>query len=196
MFAYCNNNASNCSDSFGMRPVSILERFGDIAIPAPPLKVKTTKRDVTAEINSALNTKRMDAVHQRIANDLLFDMGYPQIGGLGGIVIELVEDAPLYIAYYNAVNHEEEWDIKRKDPWEKTIGTSYPGFGTEVLYEGNILTPEDLGNYTYGSIGKAYGFPLLILYAGSYYAAGFPVGEDFWNNEWKDWGYITKGYFG
>ena len=40
MFAYCINNPVSCADSLGLRPVSILERFGDVSIPAPPKKVK------------------------------------------------------------------------------------------------------------------------------------------------------------
>lgn len=196
MFAYCNDNPVNSSDSLGLRPVSILERFGDASIPISPSKEQTALRDVTEEINNALNPKRLDAIKQRLKNNLLFDAAIPPIGSLSGTVIEFIKDIPLYVSFYYAVNHEEEWDIKRPKPWEQTIGTTYPGFGTKVLYDGNIMTPEDLGNYTYGSIGKAYGFPLAILYAGSYYAADFPVGKDFWNNEWKDWGYITKGYFG
>ena len=43
MFVYCNNNASNCSDSLGTRPVSILERFGDTSIPVSPRPVQPAK---------------------------------------------------------------------------------------------------------------------------------------------------------
>ena len=36
MFAYCNNVPSNLSDSSGTRPVSELERFGEVSLPVPP----------------------------------------------------------------------------------------------------------------------------------------------------------------
>ena len=36
MFAYCNNNPSNFSDTEGQRPISALEHFGDTPIPPPP----------------------------------------------------------------------------------------------------------------------------------------------------------------
>ena len=35
MFTYCNNNPISYSDSYGSRPVSILERFRDVPISAP-----------------------------------------------------------------------------------------------------------------------------------------------------------------
>lgn len=58
------------------------------------------------------------------------------------------------------------------------------------------MTPENLGNYTYGYLGAAYGFSLDILYLGSYYAAGFPViGTTAYDNEmFEDRPYIKLGY--
>ena len=43
MFAYCQNNPAGYVDSFGLRPVSVLERFGDTSIPTPPPKRKKEK---------------------------------------------------------------------------------------------------------------------------------------------------------
>ena len=58
------------------------------------------------------------------------------------------------------------------------------------------MTPELLGNFTYGYIGAALGLPLGMLYFGSWYAAGFPMpwGDDWLVNERWDWMYIAQGY--
>ena len=55
------------------------------------------------------------------------------------------------------------------------------------------MNPEQLGNYTYGYIGSAFGFSLPTMIAGSVYAA--PLGN--WEqiaNEFSDWSHITRGY--
>ena len=56
------------------------------------------------------------------------------------------------------------------------------------------MTPEQLGNYTYGYIGAAYGFDIPVLICGSYYAAGFPIGGSDLSNEVNDWNYVVLGY--
>ncbi|MCL2083222.1 MAG: polymorphic toxin type 44 domain-containing protein [Oscillospiraceae bacterium] len=56
-----------------------------------------------------------------------------------------------------------------------------------------MRTPEELGNYTYGYIGAALGFPLEVLYAGSFVAADKSTSEKL-QNEFNDWGEIKKGY--
>ena len=77
--------------------------------------------------------------------------------------------------FYSKVNHDANWDIKRPGPWERTIGTTFPGsFDTPVVFRGRVMTLEQLGNFTYGYIGTAMGIPTEILLFGSAYAAGLP----------------------
>ena len=64
------------------------------------------------------------------------------------------------------------------------------------MYNNNLMTPEELGNYTYGYIGKALGFNLAELYGGSWAAAGFPISGKELSNEFSDWSSIKKGYNG
>lgn len=78
------------------------------------------------------------------------------------------------IMFRDIVDDGKEWDIKRKEVWEETIGTGFPGENVVVLYHGARLTPEDLGNVTYGVIGRSYGFDIYTLLIGSYVAAGLP----------------------
>ena len=99
--------------------------------------------------------------------------------------------------FYNLVKDEAVWDIKRVDSWEYTIETTFPGSSkTVVFYEGHYYTPEILGNYTYGALGRAYGFSLSLLFWGSNYAAKFPQPGTFkYDNEMSDLLFIANGYY-
>ncbi|MDR0493578.1 MAG: DUF4157 domain-containing protein [Nitrososphaerota archaeon] len=101
-----------------------------------------------------------------------------------------------YSWFLSQVNHGKPWDIKRKSSWNITIGAgTYPGSScTEFYYNEMIMTPESLGNYTYGYIGAALGIPLLELYIGSFYAAGMPLWGAELQNEHKDQRFIRNGF--
>ena len=169
MFAYCNNNSVNLFDKTGTLPFSVKPMQVAVNDGGYPL------RDVTDEVVAALK----DAVTKARAMHASGNMNAAEI---------LVE-------FYKMVNHEAPWDIKRQQPWETTIRTPFPGYNREVIFCGEIMTTESLGNFTYGYLGYEYGYPLDVLYVGSYYAAGFPL-FDFPElaNEYNDWRYINKGY--
>ena len=58
------------------------------------------------------------------------------------------------------------------------------------------MTPEQLGNYTYGYLGAAFGFPLIVLLGGSFYAAEhFHMNSAQASNEFNDWMSIRAGYY-
>ena len=134
-------------------------------------------RDVTREVNNALKP------YITMARD---------IGRLANAM-------PLYESYRYGifgmlVNHGAAWDIKRKGPWESTIGTTFPGYGALLSYGGMLMTPENLGNFTYGYLGAAFGISYQTLIYGSVGAAGLPkVGADVFN-EVGDWDYIALGH--
>lgn len=92
------------------------------------------------------------------------------------------------------VDHDAPWDIKLEQPWIQTIGTPYPGEGAEIVFNGAVMTPEMLGNFTYGYLGYHHGFSIDILYVGSYYAAGCPIWGNALSAEIWDWQYIKIGY--
>ena len=95
--------------------------------------------------------------------------------------------------FLSQVYHRQPWDIKRETSWNSTIGAkTYPGWGVKVMYNNALMTPEELGNYTYGYIGTALGFNLTELYGGSWVAAGFPISGDELSNEFNDWTAIKK----
>ena len=188
MFAYCGNNPVNRIDSGGTRYCAATSISKETAADRSEAmqfqrKITTNKelRDVTNEVVSALN--------ETIPRGLLLDAISSPIPGY----ISLAE-VFLYYDFYTLVNHEAPWDIKLEDVWPKTIGTTFPGKDVNVSFMGETMTPECIGNYTYGVLGHAYGIPYPMLIVGSYYAAKFPTSGEKLINEFRDWMYITKGY--
>ncbi len=99
--------------------------------------------------------------------------------------------------FKSMVDHKADWDIKREEPWEKTVGTPFPGsHDTTIVVYGSLTTPEELGNIMYGYTGTAAKIPESVLIAGSMYAAG--IGDiikdkDERTNEFNDHNAIRKG---
>lgn len=56
------------------------------------------------------------------------------------------------------------------------------------------MTPESLGNFTYGYLGAAFGISYQTLIYGSIGAAGLPKSNVDVFNESGDWNYIAMGY--
>ena len=180
MFVYCNNNPAIYTDPSGTVPWILRIAFND-NVAQEANDNSESKRDVTEEVMSALTKACRRARRMRSIMNAL-DLEYTAAEGIK------------YIEFYKLVNHSAPWDIKREKPWQETIGTSYPGQNAELAFNGTTMTPEMLGNYSYGYLGHAYGIPLPILIAGSYYAAGFPTEGNALSNEIWDWGYVIQGY--
>lgn len=186
MFVYCNNNSVNGRDSNGSRMVF---RYED----EEGKDEGSSYRDVTEEVNKALFPYALlGALIQAIElnNRSLFFQA-PEV-----ISFQVTISAFKYSYFTSIVNHKAAWDIKRQNSWERTIGTEFPGQNTQVLYEGSLFTPHELGNYTYGKLGKMFGIPLPVLIVGSYSAAGFPTIQSDLENELSDWPQIIRGYAG
>ena len=120
---------------------------------------------------------------------------------LNQIIKELTVFSRLYCAeenivtrasfFYGKVNHEEEWDVKRKKSWEETIpNIEYYSQKFSFAYNGMIMNSENLGNFIYGCTGRACGFDLKTLNFFSGYASITGDGKE--NNE--DTEYIKLGY--
>ena len=178
MFAYCKNNPARYSDSSGMKFVdyNVIYHQNGRAEYADTGTGHPLWRCVSDEINSAL--------WEEIQNVRI-----------GKCEMLANQNQALLLDFYLKVNTNAPWDIKRKESWQDTIGTPYPGYNQPVLYCGHIMTPEQLGNFTYGCLGRAYGFDLDLLHDGSFVAAHFPEeGTNDWINEMEDWSYIDMGY--
>ena len=176
MFVYCGNNPVMFSDPTGMRYEISAGCGGSI-------------RSVTEEIMDALNREsvRISELPLKIKNDVTM-LGLDIAGETGALIGGILGD------FYLTVTHKAPWDIKRADPWEATIGTTFPGYGCLVYFDYVLMTPEMLGNFTYGYLGREYGLLLPVLYAGSYLAAGMPITDKDLDNELWDWEWIRKGY--
>ena len=195
MYAYCLNNPISYTDPSGRASQRVFvesQTEGAIIFQESignPERIPISKkkevygpslRDVTDEIDKPLQEKAHEF----------------EIISIFRNVSKIVEGL-VYLDFYNTVADNNPWDIKVDTSWEETIGTAYPGnIDTKVLYRGRIMTPENLGNYTYGYLGAAYRINLDILYLGSYYAAGFPnIGTTAYDNEmFEDRPYIKLGY--
>ena len=177
MFAYCLNNPVNMTDPSGTSSSSSGDSNGN-GIPdyldnrwfllTEKYKIQFASangslRDVTEEVDSAL------------LNACLTGRSYRTTIENAGFFYESSYLLSAYKQFYNMVNHEAAWDIKRKEQWEATIGTDFPGNGVIVLYRGQAMTPEDIGNYTYGVIGNSFGFSLEVLIMGSQDRGRFSV---------------------
>lgn len=99
-----------------------------------------------------------------------------------------------YTWFMNAVGDGGRWNVKSSAAtWEAAIKTTFPGYGTEMYLGGYLVTVEEVGNITYGYLGRAANFLEIELVVGS---AGNHVKNHFlgglWN-EYRDQLYIQIG---
>ena len=87
--------------------------------------------------------------------------------------------------FYNQVKPEGPWDLKHRPSWEAAFGNgTFHGATFNIIYEDTIITPELLGNITYGYWGSAMGYSDELLYFGGGVA----------NNKWKVWKLLSQYY--
>ena len=86
--------------------------------------------------------------------------------------------------FFEQVTHRGPWDLKVDDSWKNTLGISpMPRFGIRggneyFFFYGYYINREELGNITYGYLGKAMNFPDVVLYiAGGMASKGKKVHE-------------------
>lgn len=168
-------------------------------------------RDVTTEINEPLHIVTAKAEELRAAH-LLTDLQSSRNPLNHGTQIYFTTKAGVQYGsnlwwFYKEVTHGGSWDIKVPEMWDKTIGTEPPGSDTPIVFRGQIMTRESLGNWTYGYIGAALGLPSEMLLAGSWGAdaiykngktvrisPSFPWQGEKWENERGDWDHILDGF--
>ena len=193
MLAYCENDPVMRCDPSGHVPIRMYSVMmtdgGGGSNPVSNTTVSSTTnttasntRDVTQEVDHALQE------YVKLGNSLS-QLVLPAPG-------PVLREAAKYYIFFILVNHKAPWDIKRKAPWEKTIGTPFPGEGTIIKYHDLFLTPEELGNYTYGVLGREFGIPISMLHGGSYFAAHCPIwGDKLYDELYHDWQFINLGYY-
>ena len=99
--------------------------------------------------------------------------------------------ATRYIEFISRVNHGEDWDVKIRSSWEKTIpAITYYSQKFAFRFESEIITSEDLGNLIYGCTGRFFGFSMNELNIGSFVAGSTGNSPDDARDEY----YIQLGY--
>lgn len=86
-----------------------------------------------------------------------------------------------FLWFRDQVNHNAVWDIKREGSWRTQFGDMrYPDADETLIVNGEKMTREDMGNYTYGYLGSAMGIEDTTLYWGGGVAKNglFSVFED------------------
>lgn len=74
--------------------------------------------------------------------------------------------------YYKKFNHGAKYDVKKEGCWDNLFtDIAYPGFKGVFLFNGLMITPEQLGNILYGLTGNLLGFEDKTIYQGGGYAA-------------------------
>jgi len=182
MFVYCLNNPVNAIDPDGRRAI-----FTCCTYCAENAVMPTQAQQNAGVVPIQHNGQWM------------LDFSVPIRNALDATIPDhlLVFHIPRPFWFYHQVNHEAPWDIKIPDMWNNTIGAyTFPGPYAVVHFEGFAMTPEQLGNFTYGYIGTAEGFPRKILFMGSVFAA-YTVNvlgtQAQIADELMDWFFINQG---
>jgi RHS repeat-associated protein len=172
------------------------EHWGDLSYAAisvfqRPLTI--TIRDVTVEVNDALSYTAQYAFNRRPnqPRSIFSAMNMLNVAQMAAQHFDNLS------WFYSQMTHRAPWDIKVFEQWQNTIGTEHPGrHDSFIRFRGQLMTPESLGNWTFGYIGAALGISVWELLGGSWYADGFsmPWTEAFLENERLDWNYIIQGF--
>ena len=88
-----------------------------------------------------------------------------------------------FLWFYQQVNHEAVWDIKRENQWKAALPDlpylrDEDGKFGDFVFRGAVTTAEGLGNIMYGYTGRATGFGEVTLYWGGGVAAQGSVNSD------------------
>ena len=105
--------------------------------------------------------------------------------------------------FFTQVTHRGPWDLKVDESWRKTIGIEpIPAYGVKgkpnekFLFSGKAVNREELGNITYGYLGKAMNFPDVIIYLGGGVAAQGKNLKDMIINSAKNLEVLKPPYYG
>ncbi len=96
--------------------------------------------------------------------------------------------------FIKKVKNAGEWNVKRDaNVWAKTLGISKNSYNTTMIFYGRPVVIDDIGNITYGYLGKAAGFSATVLKGGS---MGYHIlnhGLTDFGNEFSDEAFVQLG---
>lgn len=87
--------------------------------------------------------------------------------------------------FYNYVKTNGEWDLKNK---ENTIWQYAKNHNTNFQFGKDMLRAEDIGNYNFGVVAKAYGLPERVALQG---AGLYQIYSRTSTSEWEKWRLIS-----
>ena len=96
--------------------------------------------------------------------------------------------------FIKKVKNAGEWNVKRDTGvWAKTFGISENSYNTTMIFYGRPVVIDDIGNITYGYLGKAAGFSATVLKSAS---MGYHIlnhGLNDFGNEFSDEAFVQLG---
>ena len=93
------------------------------------------------------------------------------------------------------VGNSGPWNIKQSaEVWANTLNISENSYNSgKLIFHGNFYVIDDIGNITYGYLGKVAGFPDAVLYLGSLKNHFDTHGDTNMKNEYNDHERIRTG---
>lgn len=96
--------------------------------------------------------------------------------------------------FRKTVGDTGKWNVKRNpDVWSATLGVSKNSYNKTLLFYGRVLKIDDIGNITYGYLGKVANISDTLLKLGSMgnHIKNHGLGD--FDNEFTDEAYIQLG---
>lgn len=96
--------------------------------------------------------------------------------------------------FIGQVKNQGKWNVKRNaQVWSSTLGISTNSYNKSLIFYGRPVVIDDIGNITYGYLGKAAGFSGNILKSGSMAYHIVNHGMSGFENEFSDERYVQLG---
>ena len=96
--------------------------------------------------------------------------------------------------FIKKVKNAGEWNVKRDTGvWAKTFGISENSYNTTMIFYGRPVVIDDIGNITYGYLGKAAGFSVTVLKSASMGYHILDHGLNDFGNEFSDEAFVQLG---
>ena len=129
-----------------------------------------------------------------IGNKRYFDISKPVSDAVRSSKSEFKQHSGDLEWFAAMVGDRGKWNVKQSAKiWSSTLGVSEDSYGAALLFYGRVVTIDDIGNITYGYLGKAANISDTMLMVGS---MGNHIKNHMFSdfdNEFRDEAYIQLG---